>query len=49
MLPIWRDRMVKIMKSTKLSLRDFCKAIDSAAKCDDLAKLNEQTYGTAAR
>jgi hypothetical protein len=43
-LPIWRDRLIKIMASRKLALGDFCKA-SRVEKCD-LAKLNEQTYGS---
>jgi len=43
---IWRDGMVKIMKSNKLSFRNFCDAVGSG-KCEP-AKINEQTYGSAA-
>ncbi|MGA8863225.1 MAG: hypothetical protein WB444_05385 [Gallionella sp.] len=44
-IPLWKDRMTKIMKSRHLSLKDFCKAIN-AEKCDP-ARLAEQTYGNA--
>ena len=43
---IWRDSMVKIMKSNKLSFKDFCEAVGAAGKCEP-AKINEQTYGSA--
>ena len=43
---IWRDSMVKIMKSNKLSFKDFCDAVGAAGKCEP-AKISEQTYGSA--
>jgi len=43
-LPIWRERLIKIMTSRKLTLRDFCKAT-GGEKCE-LAKMDEQTYGS---
>jgi hypothetical protein len=43
-LTVWRDRLVKIMMSRKLTLADFCKAVPGI-KCD-LATMNEQTYGS---
>ncbi|WP_298261680.1 hypothetical protein [Bradyrhizobium sp.] len=42
---IWRDSMVKIMKSNKLSFKDFCDAVGSG-KCEPV-KINEQTFGSA--
>jgi hypothetical protein len=45
MLPIWRDRLMRIMKSRKLSFGDFCKAAGSEGGCD-ATKFNEQTYGS---
>jgi hypothetical protein len=42
---IWRDGMVKIMKSNKLSFKDFCDAVGSG-KCEPV-KINEQTFGSA--
>lgn len=44
-IPIWRDRLTKIMKSNKLSFKDFCEAVGTI-NCDT-TKINEQTYGTA--
>ncbi len=44
---IWRDDMVKIMKSNRLSFKNFCDAVGAAGKCEP-TKINEQTYGSGA-
>jgi hypothetical protein len=46
MLQVWRNKLINIMKSTKLSFGDFCKAV-GAGNCDT-RKFDEQTYGSGA-
>ena len=45
LLPVWRDRMLKIMKTSNLSFKDFCDAVRETGKCDP-AVINEMTYGS---
>src|SRR5262249_34899583 len=41
--PFWRDSAIKLLKKTKISIRDYCKAME-LTKCDP-AQIDNLSYG----